>query len=76
METAILRKELKSYIDTLPNHSLQALQPLLRELTNSFYSVDTSDLKSDVTPEEIAEVNARADEYYKDPSRFVALEDL
>jgi hypothetical protein len=71
METAVLRKELKSYIDTLPNHSLQALQPLLLELTHSFYSIDT-----DLTPEEIAEVNARADEYYKDPSSFVALEDL
>ncbi|GHT63316.1 hypothetical protein AGMMS50268_19290 [Spirochaetia bacterium] len=71
METAVLRKELKSYIDTLPDHSLQALQPLLLELTNSFYSIDT-----DLTPEEIAEVNARADEYYKDPSSFVALKDL
>jgi hypothetical protein len=71
METAVLRKELKSYIDTLPDHSLQALKPLLLELTDFCYSVDT-----DLTPEEIAEVNARADEYYKDPSRFVALEDL
>ncbi|GHT90138.1 hypothetical protein FACS1894137_19500 [Spirochaetia bacterium] len=71
METAVLRKELKFYIDTLPDHSIQALQPLLSDLANSFYSID-----ADVRPEEIAEVNARADEYYKDPSKFVALEDL
>jgi hypothetical protein len=71
METAVLRKELKSYIDTLPDNKLQDLQPLLSGASKLFFTVDT-----DLTPEEIAEVNARADEYYKTPSSFVALEDL
>jgi hypothetical protein len=71
MEAAVLRKELKSYIDDLPDRKLQALQPLLFEYARSDY-----DLDADVTAEESAEIDERIADYHRDPSSFVALEDL
>jgi hypothetical protein len=71
MEAAVLRKELKSYIDNLPDRKLQALQPLLFEYARPDYDLDT-----DLTAEESAEIDARIADYHRDPSSFVALEDL
>ncbi|GHU62455.1 hypothetical protein FACS189445_5450 [Spirochaetia bacterium] len=71
METAVLRKELKSYIDTLPDYKLQALKPLLSVYSEPLYTIDT-----DLTAEEIAEVDERVAEYHKAPSSWVSLEDL
>ena len=52
METAVLRKELKSYIDTLPDYKLQALRPLLSAYSEPLYTIDT-----DLTAGELAEVD-------------------
>jgi hypothetical protein len=71
MKTAVLRKELKSYIDTLPDRKLKALQPLLSEYAEPLYTIET-----DLTDEEIAIVDEAMEDYYKDPDSWVALEDL
>ncbi|GHT81496.1 hypothetical protein FACS1894130_13220 [Spirochaetia bacterium] len=71
METTVLRKELKSYIDALPDYKLQALKPLLTVYCEPLYTIDT-----DLTAEEIAEVDERVAEYHKDPASWVPLENL
>ena len=71
METAVLRNELKSYIDTLPERSLYALQPLLFVLAKPLYTIET-----DLTVEEIAMIDEGMREYQNNPGSFVPLESI
>ena len=71
MTTAVLRKELKSYIETMPERSLYALKPLLSVLSEPLYTIET-----DLTVEEIAMIDEGMAEYRKDPSSFVPLENI
>jgi hypothetical protein len=41
MQTAVLRSELHSYIDALPERSLLALKPLLSVLSEPLYTIET-----------------------------------
>ena len=68
METAVLRSELKSYIDTLPDNRLQAAQSVLSTLAAPDY-----DLDNEVSPELRSEMLERLDEYRRDPSCGVPL---
>ena len=71
MNTAVLRKELQSYIETMPERSLYALKPLLTVLSEPLYAIET-----DLTPEEITMINEGMAEYRANPASFVPLEDI
>jgi hypothetical protein len=75
MTAAVLRKELHTFIDTIPERRLTALRPLLADL-----ATDDNDYWKPViepaSPEECARVEERVREYYENPSSFVPLDDI
>jgi hypothetical protein len=71
MTAAVLRKELKGYIETMPERSLYALKPLLTVLSDPLYTIETN-----LTADEIAMIDEGMAEYRKNPSSFVPLESL
>jgi hypothetical protein len=72
MTTAVLRKELHTYIDTLPDQSLPALKPLLSFLSEDYWKP----VIEPASPEEIAMIEERVKDYGKDPSSWVSLPDI
>jgi hypothetical protein len=71
MTTAVLRNELKGYIETMPERSLYVLKPLLTMLSEPPYTIET-----DLTPEEIAMIDEGMAEYRANPASFVPLESI
>ena len=71
MTAAVLRNELKGYIETMPERSLYALKPLLSVLCKPFYTIET-----DLTADEIAMIDEGMAEYRKNPSSFVPLDSV
>jgi hypothetical protein len=71
MTAAVLRKELKGYIETMPERNLHILKPLLFTLAMPPYTVDT-----DLTDEEIAMIDEGMAEYRVNPASFVPLESI
>ena len=71
MTVAVLRKELKGYIETMPERNLYVLKPLLAVLAEPLYTIET-----DLTEEEIAMINEGMAEYRKNPSSFVPLDTI
>ena len=69
MTTAVLRNELHSMIDTLPDRSLPAIKPLLFFLTNDYWRP----VIEAASPEEIEMIDERMEDYENDPSSFVPL---
>jgi len=65
MTTAVLRKELQSYIAVLPERKLAALKPLLSELAESVYTIEPA------SPDECARVEERMKEYRENPDSFI-----
>jgi hypothetical protein len=70
MTAAVLRKELHTYIDALPDSSLPALQPLLSFLVEPPYTIEAA------SAEEIAMIDARMKDYEKDPSSWIPLDSI
>jgi len=70
MTTAVLRKELHTYIDELPDRSLPALKPLLTLLIEPPYTIEPA------IPQERAKVEKRVREYHKNPQSFVPLKNI
>jgi len=64
-----LRKELRSYIDIMPERDLQMLKSLLTRLAEPPYIIEPANKK------EIEMIEKRMAEYYSDPSSFVEFED-
>ena len=73
MTTAVLRKELHTYIDALPDQSLPAIKPLLTFLANDYWKPV---IETDLTSEEIAMIDKGMAEYRSDPSSFLPLESI
>ena len=71
MTTAVLRKELQGYIETMPERSLYALKPLLTVLAAPLYTIET-----DLAPEEIAMIDEGMAEYRANPASFVPLDSV
>ncbi|GHU99614.1 hypothetical protein FACS189483_09080 [Spirochaetia bacterium] len=71
MTAAVLRNELKSCIDTMPERRLAALKPLLFELATPAYTVET-----DLTAEELAIIEKGMQDYREHPETFVNLESI
>jgi hypothetical protein len=69
MTAAVLRKELHSMIDTIPEHSLPAIRPLLEFLSNDYWKP----VIEPASPEEVAMINERMKDYENDPSSFAPL---
>jgi len=67
MTAAILRKELHTMIDTIPDRSLPAIKPLLTYIAEDYWKPITEP----TSPEEAAMIDERVKEYEKDPSSFV-----
>jgi hypothetical protein len=67
MTGAILRKELHSIIDVIPDRSLTAVKPLLTYLADDYWKPVTEP----ASPEEVIMIEKRVREYEKDPSSFV-----
>ena len=69
MTTAVLRKELHTMIDTIPEQSLPAIKPLLNFLSSDYWNPVIEAANS----EEIEMINERLKDYENDPSSFVPL---
>ena len=67
MMEAVLRKELHSIIDVIPDRSLPAVKPLLTYLADDYWNPVTEP----ASPKEKAMIKKRLKEYEKDPSSFV-----
>jgi len=70
MTTAVLRDELHSMIDTLPDRSLPAIKPLLFFLANDYWKP----VIEAANPEEIEMIDERMKDYDIDPSNFIPLQ--
>jgi hypothetical protein len=71
MTNAVLRSELKNFIDFMPEKNLPVLKPILTAL--SVYPVI---IETDLTPEERAIIETGEREYAAHPETFVRLEDI
>jgi len=67
MTTAVLRKEIHSIIETMPDRSLPALKPLLTFIADDYWKP----VIEPASPEEAAMIDERVKEYEKNPSSFV-----
>jgi len=72
MTAVVLRKELHSIIDRLPEQSLPVLKPLLSHLADDYWK-PVVELAS---PEEIVMIEEGMAEYRSDPSSFIPLESI
>ena len=67
MIAAVLRKEIHSIIDVIPDRSLPALKPLLKHLADDYWKP----VIEPASPEEAAMIDERVREYERNPSSFV-----
>ena len=72
MTTAVLRKELHTIIDTMPDRSLQAVKPLLSYIVEDYWKP----VIEPASPEEIAMAEKRMKDYEKEPSSFISLKEI
>ena len=72
MTAAVLRKELHSMIDTMPDHFVQAMMPLVACIAEEYWKPVIEAANQD----EIAMIEERMTDYGKNPSSFVSLEDI
>ena len=66
MTTAVLRKELHTMIDTIPEQSLPVIKPLLNFLSNDYWKP----IIEPASPEEAAMIDERMKDYDDDPTSF------
>ena len=69
MTATVLRKELHTIIDIIPDRSLLAVKPLLTYLADDYWKPVTEP----ASPKERAMINKRVKEYEENPSSFVPL---
>jgi DNA polymerase IIIc chi subunit len=72
MTSTVLRKELHSLIDAMPDNFVQAILPLVNCFAEEYWKpvIEAAD------PEEIAMIDERMKDYEKDPLSFISLNDL
>ena len=66
MTAAVMRKELHTMIDIIPEQSLPVIKPLLNFLSNDYWKP----IIEPATPEEVAMIDERMKDYDDDPSSF------
>ena len=69
MTATVLRKELHTIIDVIPDRSLPAVKPLLTYLADDYWKPVTEP----ASPKERVMINKRIKEYEENPSSFVPL---
>ncbi len=67
MTAVMLRQELHTFIDAIPEHRLAALKPLLADLANEYWKP----VIEPASPEETAMIDERVNEYERDSLCFV-----
>ncbi len=67
MTTAMLRQELHTYIDTIPENRLTALKPLLADLANDYWQP----VIEPANQEETAMIDERVSEYERNTASFI-----
>jgi hypothetical protein len=72
MSATVLRKELHTMLDTIPERSLPAIKPLLTFLAGDYWNP----IIEPASPEEIVMINERMKDYEDDPSNFVPLSSI
>jgi isoleucyl-tRNA synthetase len=72
MTATILRRELHTMIDTMPDQFIRAMVPLVTYITEEYWKpvIEPAD------PDEIALIAESVERYHKDPSSFVPLESI
>jgi hypothetical protein len=74
-ETTMIREELHTFIDAIPERSLYALRPLI-----SFLAEDTGIgeimIETDLTDEEHAIIARGVEQYHEHPEDFVTLDSI
>ena len=73
MTATLIRRELHDMFDAIPDQSLPAIKPLLAYLSADYWKPI---LETDLSPEEVALIDAGRAEYAKDPASFIPLEEL
>ena len=71
MNQTALKKEIHGYIEAIPEYRLEILKPLLADLAEPLYTIET-----DLTEEEIAIIDEGMAEYRANPSSFITLAEL
>ncbi|GHU97265.1 hypothetical protein FACS189483_02720 [Spirochaetia bacterium] len=71
MTSTVLKQELHAAIETMPERNLAALRPLFTVLAEPLYIRET-----DLTPEELAIIEAGDKEYREHPETFTPLSAL
>ncbi|GMO27353.1 MAG: hypothetical protein Ta2B_08020 [Termitinemataceae bacterium] len=72
-QATAVRQELHTFIDTLPDHRIFALQPLLADLAVFDEQVY---IETDLTDEEHALIADSVKRYHEHPETFVTLDSL
>jgi isoleucyl-tRNA synthetase len=72
MTSVVLRKELHAMIDTMPDHFIQAMTPLVTYIAEEYWKP----VIEPASPQEIAMIDERMKDYEKDPSSFIPLKDI
>ncbi|GHU15405.1 hypothetical protein FACS1894163_01980 [Spirochaetia bacterium] len=72
MTTTILRKELHTMIDTMPDQFIKAMIPLVSCITDEYWKP----VIEAAGPEETAMIDERMKDYESDPSSFISLSDI
>jgi hypothetical protein len=69
MTTAVLRKELHSIIDTMPDNFVQAIMPMVTCFADEYWKP----VIEPASPEECAMIDEGMAEYYSNPASFIPL---
>jgi len=67
MSATAIRNELHTMIDTMPDHFIQAMMPLVTCITEEYWKP----VIEPASPKEIAMCDERMKDYERDPSSFV-----
>jgi isoleucyl-tRNA synthetase len=72
MTATVLRKELHTMIDTMPDQFIRAMVPLVTCITEEYWKpvIEPAD------PEEIAMVEGRVKDYETDPASWTNIRDI
>jgi hypothetical protein len=72
MTNAVLRKELHSIIDAMPDNFVQAIMPMITYFADEYWKP----VIEPASPEECIMIDERVREYYENPASFIPLSDV
>jgi isoleucyl-tRNA synthetase len=72
MTETVLREKLHTMIDTMPDHFIQAMMPLVSCIAEEYWKP----VIEPASPEEIVMIDERLKDYEKDPSSWIPLDSI